>query len=429
VRRLAALLAAAGLALGLAAPVRAAGPEVLSGSASATFNEQIEFRADVRIDAPLRRAEILLDFPTAIGPFVREVPVAAGTGAQQLVFDWSFATDGHLVPNTTIGATWRLTPADGSPPVTGGATTFTYADTRFQWQTLAGPLVRLHWYEGSDAFAQRALKIGEDGIQQAEDFLGVSESKPVDFFIYATSSDFYDAMGPGTRENVGGTAHPDIRTLFANIGPDAVDDSWVATVVPHELTHLVVATATDNPYNGVPRWLNEGLAQYLSAGYRTYDRGQVEQAVADGAIIPLTALGGLFPTSASAFSLAYAESVGALDFMVATYGRDAVVKLFRSYASGVTDDEAFRAALGVDVPGFEQAWFANIGAKTPAQSGPQPAPPGPAPPGWGAAEAPAPEGSSSGVLVLAVGVVGAVVVVAALLALRFRRRGAPGSPA
>lgn len=460
-RRPAALLAAVAILLAVAAPVRAAGPEILDASATATFNQQLEFRADVRIDAPLRRAEILLEFPGTIGPYVREVAVPAGTGTQALVFRWSFAQDGHLYPNTRIRASWRLIPADGSPPVTGGARAITYTDDRFNWQTLTGSLVRLHWYEGSDAFAKRALAIGEEGVRKVEDLLGVTETEPVDFFIYATSSDFYDAMGPGTRENVGGTAITDIRTLFANIGPAGVDDPWVANVLPHELTHLVFATATDNPYNGPPRWLNEGVAQYLAAGYRPSDRGEVEAAVADGRIIPLTALGGLFPTSRDPFYLAYAESVAAVDFMVATYGRDALVALIRSYATGVTDDEAFRAALGTDVAGFEGAWLAKIGARMPQQYGPQAAPPGPIPAGWegeppggetatpgpgaspgaiagatagpgspvpGASPAPGGEGSgSSGPVLVIVVVAAGAVGLSAAVGLR-RRAGPPGSP-
>jgi hypothetical protein len=40
-------------------------------------------------------------------------------------------------------------------------------------------------------------------------------------------------------------------------------------VVPHELVHLVFDTAVKNPYHFPPRWLNEGLAVYLSEGNGT----------------------------------------------------------------------------------------------------------------------------------------------------------------
>ena len=107
----------------------------------------------------------------------------------------------------------------------------------------------------------------------------MTETEPIDFFIYADQDAFYDALGPGTRENVGGQANAEIRTLFALI--TAGRDRRLlgrAVVIPHELTHLVFDTAVDNPYHFPPRWLNEGLAVYQSEGYGSGDRGLVEDA-------------------------------------------------------------------------------------------------------------------------------------------------------
>ena len=113
-------------------------------------------------------------------------------------------------------------------------------------------------------------------MEETAALLGVTETEPIDFFIYADQDAFYDALGPGTRENVGGQANAEIRTLFALITPGEIDDPWVGVVVPHELTHLVFDTAVHNPYHFPPRWLNEGLAAYLSgglhAGYRATSR-------------------------------------------------------------------------------------------------------------------------------------------------------------
>ncbi len=135
------------------------------------------------------------------------------------------------------------------------------------WQTTAGKIVRVHWYEGSEAFGKRALEIGESAIEQSAALLGVTETEPVDFFIYADEDSFRAALGPGTRENVGGQADAEIRTMFALIPAAQIDDAWVKAVVPHELTHLVFNTAADNPYHFPPRWLNEGVAVYESEGY------------------------------------------------------------------------------------------------------------------------------------------------------------------
>ena len=176
--------------------------------------------------------------------------------------------------------------------------------------------------------------------------------------------------------------------MFGLIGPSEVSSDWVDTLVSHELTHLVFAEAVDNPYHFPPRWLNEGVAVHLSQGYDASDRATVSAAVGSGSIIPLEGLAGLFPTTRDRFSLAYAESVSAVDFLIREYGEESLVTLITSYADGVTDDEAFGAALGMSMPAFSDAWMASVGATRPDPFGPLPAPPGSQPAAWGASPAP-----------------------------------------
>jgi hypothetical protein len=268
----------------------------------------------------------------------------------------------------------------------GPAATVRYEDTRFAWQTRQSGVMRVHWYEGGSTFGDRALQIGSQGIEAASRLLGVTETEPVDFFIYASRAAFYAALGPGTRENVGGQANAEIRTLFALITPGEINLPWVENVIPHELTHLVFDTAVSNPYHFPPRWLNEGLAVYLAQGYAAGDRGAAQLAARDGTLMPLSGLAYQFPTTRDRFALAYAESVSAVDYLVQTYGQPALVSLVRSYATGVTDDEAFRASLGVDVAAFDEAWRASLNARAPVVHGPQPAPPGPLPGDWSAGD-------------------------------------------
>jgi hypothetical protein len=349
-------------------------------TATSTFGGSIEFNQPVTLARIPRQVEILLQAPGDIGPTVVTVPAAAGAGASTLDYRADLAK-GSVVPNTPFTARWRVTD-DAGKSWLGPALTHTYADDRFAWNTLNGDVVRVHWVQGDQAFGRRALKIGDDAVAASAKLLGVTESAPIDFFIYADQQAFYDALGPATRENVGGQAHPDIRTLFALITPGDIGASWVESVIPHELTHVVFQTAVDNPYHDPPRWLNEGLAVYQADGYGDTDRAMVEHAAADGTIIPLDGLAGAFPTTQDRFFLAYAESVSAVDRIVRVSGRDALVKLIRSYHDGVSDDEAFQAALGRDVAGFEADWLGELGATPPTRLGPRPAPVGPLPSGW-----------------------------------------------
>jgi len=361
-------------------------------SALATWGTGVTFNQPVVLAQTPSRVEIVIDTEGDPGSFVAESAVGA-TGATTLTYTLDAGPTG-ILPNTAFTAHWRITAQDRSteegPPVS-----VTYEDTRFEWRTASGPIVRVHWYVGDAAFGQRALRIGEDGVARAAALLGVTETRPVDFFVYADQAAFYDALGPGTRENVGGQADASIRTLFALITPAEIGDPWVGVVIPHELTHLVFDTAVRNPYHFPPRWLDEGLAVYLSQGYGPSDRSDVAAAARDADLMPLRALGGEFPTTGAGFSLAYAESVAAIDFLVRTYGQGALVRLVRSYAGGPSDDEAFRAALGRDVAGFEAAWLEDLGAATPTRRGPNAAPPGPLPSGWSGPATPA--GAPTGV--------------------------------
>jgi len=377
--RPAALVLAALLFVTLALPVEAAGTTFGRPSVTARWAEGVTFEQPVVLGGAAKRVEIVISSAPDAGLFVSEIPVPApGPATLRYLLD---AGSSGLLPNTPFTARWRITWPDGTVDLGPPASTV-YADTRFSWRTTSGPIVRVHWYTGDDAFGRRALAIGQTAIDKAAGLFGVRETRPIDFFVYADQAAFYDALGPGTRENVGGQANAEIRTLFALITPAEIGDRWVSIVIPHELTHLVFDTAVHNPYHDPPRWLNEGLAVYLAQGYEPGDRGQVAGAVAAANLMPLEALTGQFPTSAARFSLAYAESVSAVDFLVRRFGRDALVRLVRTYAGGVTDDEAFTAALGLDTAAFGAAWLADLGAARPERYGPRPAPAGPLPAAW-----------------------------------------------
>ena len=384
----AAIVALAAVA-GPAASVRAADPVFGSPTIEGTFGQGVELTQPVKLDETPKRVEVLLTIAEAPGPLVVEVPPPSTTGSVTLRYEVSVVADGHLLPNTPVSARWRITTDDGDQVLSPAAETL-YSDERFEWKTVKGDIVRVHWYEGGASFGQHALEIGDRAIRDTALLLGVTEEQPVDFFVYADQAAFYDALGPGTRENVGGQANADIRTMFALITPAEIDQPWVDIVVPHELVHLVFDTAVRNPYHFPPRWLNEGLAVYLSEGYTAGDRSIVESAARGGRLVPLDGLTGQFPTGEGFFQ-AYAEAVSAVDFFIRTHGQDALVILIRSYADGLTDDEAFQAAIGMDTAAFNDAWLADLDAVVPVRHGPQPAPAGPVPSAWG--------GSSPGAVV------------------------------
>jgi hypothetical protein len=356
------------------APSVASGASVAFGtpSAKSTFGKGILFTQPYS-GSGIQEAQIVIELPGDIGPSVSALQ-KQGASALTYTLDTS---GGDLAPFQPVTAHFQATFADGTVQA-GPDIHVTYADDRFAWKAKSGKLVTIHWFQGTDAYAQQLLAYGEQGFVKSAAFLGINETKPVDFYIYPSQSAFQ--AGLSVPETIGGQTQPTYRTCFALVAPN--DLAYGSTVVPHELTHIVFGDITDNPYHSPPRWLNEGLAVYLSEGYGSDNRQLVSRAVQDGSLVPLPALAGYFALDQARIYLSYAESVSAVDLMVRKYGKSAIQKLVKTYGSGATDDEAFTAAFGIDTAAFNKAWLADNRVAASATYGPRPAPTGPIPPGW-----------------------------------------------
>ena len=344
--------------------------------ASGAFGETVTFSTTFASDRPPIRVELLTRLPGEDSDRVSIALVEPEGGAWRA----SSFVGGHIVPNTSWDYRFRVVTDQGD--ALGPSASYRLLDERYEWRSIEGDLVTVWWYEGGEDFARRALTIADEAMASAAELLGVGEMEPVDFLIYADEREFRAAMGPATRENVGGQAHPGIRTLFGLIEPRQIGSDWVDELVTHELAHLVFHEAVDNPYQYPPRWLNEGLAVYLSSGYGAGDRAQVEGAADGGTIIPLEGLVGQFPTRPGRQSLAYAESIAAVDHFVETYGEEQLVELITSFGEGTGLDGAFVAATGEGFAAYDVAWLNSLGAARPEPYGPRDGQPGPVPDAW-----------------------------------------------
>jgi hypothetical protein len=379
--RLGAVLAVALGAL-LIAPAGVSAASVTFGdpSGESTFGTGIVFTQPYS-GSGVRAATIALTLPGQVGPEIAPAQIIS-SGTLRYSLDTS---GGGVSPFEPVTAQFRVALSDGTE-LSGPSFTVVYADDRFAWKSVSGSVVTIHWFQGSNSFAQQLLSYGEKGIAKSASFFGITETKRVDFYIYPSQAAF--RAGLSVPETIGGEAFTSFRTAFALVGTSEL--GYGSTVVPHELTHQVFADLTDNPYHSPPRWLNEGLATYLSEGYGSSDRSLVSKASKNGTLVPLAALAGYFALDQARIYLSYAEATSAVDYMVRTYGQPRILKLLQAYSTGASDDEAFTAGLGVDLATFDQAWLTSNGIAAAKTYGPVAAPTGALPPGWDGSTATAP---------------------------------------
>ena len=118
-------------------------------------------------------------------------------------------------------------------------------------------------------------------------------------------------------------------------------------VLRHEYTHTVTLSMTKNR---IPHWLTEAVAVQLENTPRTFESCQLlANAWRRGALFDLDEINWAFvrPRLANDRTQAYAQGHWMVEFALQRFGWDAMRTLLFSYADGVREDEAMRAAFAM----------------------------------------------------------------------------------
>ncbi len=140
-------------------------------------------------------------------------------------------------------------------------------------------------------------------------------------------------------------------------------DPWkLYATLKHELVHLVLHRHIDG--NRLPRWLNEGVAQWVSDGFselliqKRWD--VLRGAVLSGNPPDLDRLAHRFPAQRRPLLLAYEASKSAVEFMVGEFGRESVLNLLDRLSRGQDLDPAFHGSFGIYPAEMERRWHRQL---------------------------------------------------------------------
>ena len=355
-----ALLPGAGAAQG--------GGVAVSGSRAAyTFPEALEFQVRVARAGAVR--EVILFFGRVESPLVRRVYPAFSPDAEMTVRYTEDLEPGQYAPGTVFRYWWEFHLDDGTVHATEPQT-FEYTDPRFDWVVLAGERVDLYHY----ADARRAaalLAAAEEAIARLEEDTGVPVERRVRVYSYASARDM--ALALASRSE----AYDD-RVLTLGV---AVDDHSLILlgahrdaemIVAHELSHIVVGIATANPFAGLPRWLDEGLAMYAEGQELPQaNRSALESAIRRDALLSLRSMTS-YSGQASQVDLYYGQAHSVVAYLLDAYGRDKMRELLAVFAEGSRQDDALLRVYGVDLAGLEDRWRASLGVAPRGDGSPDP---------------------------------------------------------
>jgi tetratricopeptide (TPR) repeat protein len=194
-------------------------------------------------------------------------------------------------------------------------------------------------YEGSqtaDALRTQVLETLEADYRDLSNDLG---SSPRNIYVSLYTEDaFFDV----THAAAWTAALNDGKIRIPISGVKAVTPE-MASVLRHELTHSFVAQIT---HSRAPAWLNEGVAE-LEQGLTTGAIGpRLAALYASGRQVPLNQLEGEFQSySSMEASVAYAESLAAVEYIRATYGMSDVARLLQRMGEGQSVESALRSTV------------------------------------------------------------------------------------
>jgi hypothetical protein len=159
----------------------------------------------------------------------------------------------------------------------------------------------------------------------------------------------------------GGMVNYRQRVVHSFIGAPAFLDK----TLPHELAHIVFREFVGFDNARVPRWLDEGVAQYAESGRREESLDLMHQGAIQGIFLSLAQLQQvpLGHASSGVAQVFYAQAVTMVHFFLEQYGSRRFIDLCRH----LRDGSSLQQALGFATSGsirsladFEAAWYQFI---------------------------------------------------------------------
>lgn len=156
-----------------------------------------------------------------------------------------------------------------------------------------------------------------------------------------------------------GVAYSDLSLVLLTLAPLGASETHdVSKVFRHELAHIALKDALGG--RPVARWFNEGFA-VLASGETSVERlSTLWTATVADQLLPLAEVERTFPNDAATASVAYAQAVDVVRFLIRGEERHRFRTLIQELKDGATLDLAVTDAYGVDLRTLEQEWREDV---------------------------------------------------------------------
>ncbi|MGP8079400.1 MAG: peptidase MA family metallohydrolase [Dehalococcoidales bacterium] len=304
---------------------------------------------------------------------VDQMSFAQVTSEAQITFNPATSVDasyelnmqqyGQIPPGVIISYWWKVKDAAGNTSQTNPVQ-YTVYDNNHTWNTLSQGKINVYWYGQNQAFGAAIMTETQSALQLIASNTGASPNKTVNISVYTSAQD-YQASVLGVPEWSGGEEVAQYNAVYVIIEPDNMSAELPA--VAHELTHVVVNQIIFNPYNGIPFWLNEGLAvhiQFFNTTLPSQFSTPLSNAISSGTLITVRSLSDPFSAYPDKANLSYAESVSIVAYLLNQFGEAKMSQLLDTFQQGSSYDGALQTVYGFNMDGLFTQWQAWLNASS-----------------------------------------------------------------
>ena len=220
------------------------------------------------------------------------------------------------------------------------------------WQEKASTHFRV-FYQQNSAFAAAVLEYAEVYYSQIRLDLGLTHvvhrdhvpwlwDKRCQIYLYPNRYAYQQATGAPAWSS--GFVNYSQRMVYSHLEVS----SFLEQTLPHELAHIMFREFVGFDNYRIPRWLDEGVAQYAELSRRAEAWGVMQQGLAQGIYIPLSQLNALHVghASGSTAHVFYTQAATLVHFFLAAYGPRRFIDFCSNLRDGYSVERALSFATG-----------------------------------------------------------------------------------
>ena len=237
------------------------------------------------------------------------------------------------------------------------------------WQEKTSTHFRV-FYQQDPAFAAAVLTYAEVYYTQIRLDLGLTHvvhrdqipwlgDKRCQIFLYPNRQAYHQATGAPAWS--GGFVNYPRRMVYSHLAVSA----FLEQTLPHELAHIIFREFVGFENHRIPRWLDEGVAQYAESNRREGAWDVMRQGLAQGIFIPLEQLNTMHVRHASGGTahVFYTQAATLVHFFLAAYGPRRFIDFCSNLRDGYSIERALSFATGSSIASLsalEDAWRAFL---------------------------------------------------------------------